>query len=96
MTGDIGDIGIALGGAAALVTAIGTIGLQLVTIFRQSRQTTAAEKRDAKIDIIQDHVNGLNQKIAAGAFAEGKAVGVDQERAQPMVPAETTHKERAP
>lgn len=38
---------------------------------------------------IEKHVNGMNTIIAEGAFAQGKAVGIKDERANPMVPADT-------
>lgn len=51
-------------------------------------RTIKETKNAGVLEKIEQHVNGLNDKIAAGAFARGKESGIQEERAAPMVPAE--------
>lgn len=56
-----------------------------IEIERSAKETQNA----VTLGTIEKHVNGMNTIIAEGAFAQGKAVGIKDERANPMVPAET-------
>ena len=87
MTADLQGIALVLGGAAGLITAVGTVTLQVVTLIRQANQDHAAKLRSAKLDTIAVHVNGLNERIATGKYAEGKAAGITEERKHPMIAA---------
>jgi len=87
MTADLQGIALVLGGAAGLITAVGTVTLQVITLIRQASQEHSARLRSAKLDAIAVHVNGLNENVASGAYAKGKAAGIDQERENPMIAA---------
>ncbi len=70
---------------ALIITATGTIGIQFYNAWRGG-------KRDVKIAQVHDLVNSqserLNEAVRAGAFADGKADGIAEERAAPMIPSD--------
>lgn len=63
-------------GLAALVTSVGTFIGTMVSLVRGG-------VRDKKLDTIQEHVNGMNLIVAAGAHAQGVIEGIDKERMKP-------------
>lgn len=85
---DYQGIAILIGSIAGLITVVGGIAMQVALFRRTGRIEQAGTALAVVVKSVETHVNGLNQKIADGAFAQGKAAGVDQERAQPMVPAD--------
>lgn len=80
---DYQGIAIVISSASGAVAVVAGIAIQVATFRRLAR----VEK---KTDVTHDLVNGQSEKlqtaIATGAFAEGKALGVQAERDNPMVP----------
>jgi hypothetical protein len=87
---DYEGIAVLLGALAGVGTAIGAGVGWFLTYQRQGKllelQMEMMRKHSAQLNVIEEHVNGLNVKIERGAFAAGKAVGVQQERDNPMSP----------
>lgn len=63
-------------------------GAELERVARETSNAAALDKNALVLEKIEQHVNGLNEKIAQGAFAVGKEAGIKEERATPMVPAD--------
>jgi len=98
MAMDIGGVGIFLTGAAAIITAVGSIVLQKIAINRagniakdvtEVKATTAEVKTttDATHKLVNGQSEKLNAAIGEAAFAAGEKRGVESEREHPMVPA---------
>lgn len=85
---DAQSIAVLLTAATGAVASGVTIYIQLQT-FR--RLVSSAAVRDAKLDVLHTLVNGQSEKMNALSksvgVAEGVVIGVEQERAAPMVPA---------
>jgi len=86
-----------MGGLAGFITAVVTGVVSVANYRRQGRMYERQEKmlndlarHGAQLSVVEEHVNGLNLKIERGAFAQGKAAGVEQERRQPMSPTKDT------
>jgi hypothetical protein len=70
---------------ALIITASGTVLIQGYNAWKSGR-------RDQKLAEVHNLVNSqsekLNEAVRAGAFADGKADGIAEERAAPMIPSD--------
>jgi hypothetical protein len=86
-------------GVAILIGAVGTflsvlagVILQVLTFLNTRKMERAGLARDAQLATIATHVNGMNEIIARAGVAQGRAegvaIGVAQERADPQISAD--------
>lgn len=78
-------------GIAVILTAAGTIGIQAFNAWQVGRARDEGKARDKKLTEVHDLVNGMSAAKTVSdkraAFSEGKAEGIETERANPMTPA---------
>ena len=78
-----------LSGIAQVIMAVGVAVPSIVGAVVSVIVLKRGNARDVKLDTIQEHVNGMNKMIAAGAHAEGVLAGVAAEQAHPTEPRDT-------
>ena len=73
-------------GIAEVIAALGVAIPSIVSAVNSVISNRRSARNEAKLNIIQTHVDGMNQMIAKGSHAEGVIEGGDAERANPTQP----------